>query len=724
LPHVKIYGGFSGTETTLAERQLVSWETSGRSILSGDIGILNDNTDNCYHVVISVGDVGVSCLDGFTIIGGNANGSSGSITVNGTNIPNRYGGGIYTNNSSPSFANISIYENVANYGGGMYNHASSPVLTNVSISGNTASSDGGGIRNYASSPVLTNVSIGGNMAGNDGSGIHNTNTSTPKIRNSIIWGNRNSSNAIDNIFNSSINDTVYYSYTLLENGNIGNGIISNSKPLFVDVANNDLQLYYCSPAIDIGNNDFFNSDSLPDISHVVIDLNNNQRINNATIDLGAFEHPQNQTLPSVVLLNDDTTICEGVSFDVEFAFNGNPNFTLVYTIDNGSTYDTIQSIGNTSYTWQVNPTNTTTYHFVSIGDMGCSFSMSDSITIHVIPTPVLTNTLSNQELCDGEQTTAINFTSTGTSTYFEWEALGSISELPTGIQTGNFGTYLLNNKTTHSFVSNITVTPKFINGNITCLGTPQQFSITVNSGTVIHNFKYDKTIFCENESFEMEVEATGGNLIYSWFHNGNLLAGQVNDLYSIPQINMSHSGSYYVEVQGACGDVKSQVVNIEIQNDNVLVEKWHDVILVDNSKNEYKAYQWYRNGSMIPSANNQFYQELGGLNGCYSVELTLVSGKKVFSCERCLSKVSKQMAIYPNPTMRGNPITVILTEENQTSEDLFNVALYTMDGKLLKMQQQSYGRANIETSSLPAGVYILKITTKDGRSFNEKIVVY
>ena len=124
------------------------------------------------------------------------------------------------------------------------------------------------------------------------------------------------------------------------------------------------------------------------------------------------------------------------------------------------------------------------------------------------------------------------------------------------------------------------------------------------------------------------------------------------------------------------------------------------------------------------SQTNQFYQELGGLNGCYSVELTLVNGKKVFSCERCLSKVSKQMTVYPNPTMRGNSITVILTEENQTSEDLFNVELYTMDGKLLKMQQQQYGKADIETSSLPAGVYILKITTKDGQAFNEKIVVY
>ena len=249
-------------------------------------------------------------------------------------------------------------------------------------------------------------------------------------------------------------------------------------------------------------------------------------------------------------------------------------------------------------------------------------------------------------------------------------------------------------------------------------------TLSVNPTTEIDSIIANAEFLCEGDELKIEVIALGKNIVYQWYQDGNLLFGEQNRNFTVSAVNQSHSGEYHVEVFGDCGDVKSSSVVIDASGVNMLIEKWNDVILVDNSKNEYKGYQWYKNGSKIPNATNQFYQELGGLNACYSVELTLISGKKVFSCELCLSKVSKQMAVYPNPTMRGNPITIILTKENQTSEDLFNVELYTIDGKLLKMQLQSYGKTDIETSSLPAGIYILKLTTNDGQIYNEKIVVY
>ena len=43
---VGIYGGFSGTETALDQRDIQANET----ILSGDIGAADDPSDNCYHV--------------------------------------------------------------------------------------------------------------------------------------------------------------------------------------------------------------------------------------------------------------------------------------------------------------------------------------------------------------------------------------------------------------------------------------------------------------------------------------------------------------------------------------------------------------------------------------------------------------------------------------------------------------------------------------------------
>ena len=89
--------------------------------MSGDIGVLGNNSDNSFHVVTASAVSAATVLDGFTITGGNANGP----------YPWYYGGGMYNyNNSSPTLADITFSGNAASYGGGMYNYSSSPTLTN------------------------------------------------------------------------------------------------------------------------------------------------------------------------------------------------------------------------------------------------------------------------------------------------------------------------------------------------------------------------------------------------------------------------------------------------------------------------------------------------------------------------------------------------------------------------------------------------------------------
>jgi hypothetical protein len=103
---VAIYGGFAGTETIRSERD---WRTN-ETILSGDIGVKDDASDNSYHVVYNSAVNETAILDGFTITGGNADGSS----------PDNDGGGMYNkNNSDPILKNITFKANAAsNYGAG------------------------------------------------------------------------------------------------------------------------------------------------------------------------------------------------------------------------------------------------------------------------------------------------------------------------------------------------------------------------------------------------------------------------------------------------------------------------------------------------------------------------------------------------------------------------------------------------------------------------------
>ena len=88
---ISVYGGFAGTENPatfdLTNRDFNAHET----ILSGDIGTLNDDSDNVHHVVVAAN--ATTRLDGFTVTGGNAEGGT-SINVNGQSIIRGNGGGI------------------------------------------------------------------------------------------------------------------------------------------------------------------------------------------------------------------------------------------------------------------------------------------------------------------------------------------------------------------------------------------------------------------------------------------------------------------------------------------------------------------------------------------------------------------------------------------------------------------------------------------------------
>ncbi len=182
---VSVYGGFDGTETALSQRDITANET----ILSGDIGSENDNSDNCYHVFYHPSSLALTSdavLSGFTITGGYA--GKGGYT--GECGPDNSGGGMYNDSSSPMLTNCTFRGNQAdNSGGGMDNGSSSPTLTNCTFSGNSAGVHGGGMYNSSSSPTLTNCTVSGNSAYYRGGGMANAGSSSPTLTNCTFSGN-------------------------------------------------------------------------------------------------------------------------------------------------------------------------------------------------------------------------------------------------------------------------------------------------------------------------------------------------------------------------------------------------------------------------------------------------------------------------------------------------------------------------------------------------------
>ena len=191
---VAVYGGFSGTETLLSQRNAAT----NLTILTGDIDKNDTNTDgnfiaeqtsdiqgdNAYHVVSGGGTNATAILDGFTITAGDADFNTSPTE------PRSLGGGIYNSSSAPTLATLSFTGNYAYQGGGMYNISSSPALANVTFDANRAIDGGGGMYNKtSSSPTLANVTFQDNLAYGDGGGMLNLDNSNPTLTTVTFTGN-------------------------------------------------------------------------------------------------------------------------------------------------------------------------------------------------------------------------------------------------------------------------------------------------------------------------------------------------------------------------------------------------------------------------------------------------------------------------------------------------------------------------------------------------------
>jgi hypothetical protein len=234
------------------------------TVLSGDLtgddgtdtnGVITDTTKivgpNAFHVVSSQGAIHTTVLDGFTVTGGAAIGAAAPHYSGGgmfTNLSSPtlanlvfrgnqagiYGGGMYNNQSSPTLTDVVFHGNSANglgsvsgYGGGMYNNwNSNPVLKDVTFQGNSALGYGGGMRNwYNSSPTLRDVTFQGNSAGSYGGGLGNNDNSSPTLTNVSFIDNKASLGG--GLANQGNSDTTMANVVFIGNtANHGGGMFS------------------------------------------------------------------------------------------------------------------------------------------------------------------------------------------------------------------------------------------------------------------------------------------------------------------------------------------------------------------------------------------------------------------------------------------------------------------------------------------------------------------
>ncbi len=184
LSGVALRGGFAGNEDSdtfdLANRDFALHETILTGDLNGDDGPNFANYgENSYHVVTGSATDSTAVLDGFTITGGNANGSS----------PHNTGGGMYSAAGSPTVTNCVFAANVADRGGGAGNiNSANPTFDNCTVRGNKATGQSSGMYADHSSPTLRGCTFADNQGGAYGA-LHFQWADSPTVINCVFTGN-------------------------------------------------------------------------------------------------------------------------------------------------------------------------------------------------------------------------------------------------------------------------------------------------------------------------------------------------------------------------------------------------------------------------------------------------------------------------------------------------------------------------------------------------------
>jgi hypothetical protein len=363
---VKIYGGFVFGELEFNNRN----HRQNVTVLSGDLNVPDSKIDNAYHVVIAAGLTNATIIDGVFIMNGNADGTS-DIYVNTLNIAQKCGGGLVCVSGGLSANNLFVQNNETmlktssqsgGVGGGFYCLNATPTITNTFIRGNS-SGTGGGMGNHQSQINLINTVICGNYGSTGAalsltfgaanfinitvSGNYPENPSTSIMAlgsqitasNSIIWDNNGTSitgatltavHCLMQGLNLTANDSLNV------NGNF-DGTDPDNSPLFIaptflndaPTTTGNYRLQQGSLAINAGIND---------TNHLSTDIAGEARIQDGTIDLGAFENSDWEIIPDddIVISTSITQLTDIDAFNIfpTLVNSQNPQITVLGTSTN------------------------------------------------------------------------------------------------------------------------------------------------------------------------------------------------------------------------------------------------------------------------------------------------------------------------------------------------------------------------------------------------------
>ena len=231
-------------------------------------------------------------------------------------------------------------------------------------------------------------------------------------------------------------------------------------------------------------------------------------------------------------------------------------------------------------------------------------------------------------------------------------------------------------------------------------GTPTSYKVYINSKLVSENQNVTSYSFnSTEETFTAEVIAV--------YENGKTSVG-VAKLFGETEDNDNEEDNN-----------DDNPIIVEAPNDLVAIPtSTSSIILIWNPTENTTSYNIYRNDVMIKNIEETNYidDELEyNAEYCYTVTAVLNNVESEHSNKVCvktlgesIEELESSLYIYPNPV--NDKLNIV------TEVEIEDVVVYTITGVIVGQQTTDNGQQSlsIDLSNLNAGIYIIKINTKEG----------
>jgi gliding motility-associated-like protein len=443
---------------------------------------------------------------------------------------------------------------------------------------------------------------------------------------------------------------------------------------------------------------------------------------------------------------------------------GSITFTPTATVENctsnttGISYNWTFTGGTPANSTSLDPgaisyTNPGVYEVTFTINSECGDSNIAKQSFEIFEKPVITNTNSTQEICSGQNTSAINLTASVGATY-TWDAIatGGITGF---IASGN-SDIIPSQKIINSGNKQETVTYTVTPSGNSCIGEPFVFTITVNPAPIIIQQPTSSEICLDGAATLLEVKYENGTGTpnYQWFSNtennttnGNLIADATAASYNPPTDSVGEI-YYYAEItfsSGGCSKITSDIASVIVNEIPIIASHEITIYSLQNfifnpssvSGNTIPLgtkYTWNTptinpassilgtTNSIIPA--NEINQTLEN-TGTTSATVTYIITPATAACtgDSFTLKVTVNATINPNAIVTNNNCFesndgTILT--NITGGIPFNTGtpyLISWTGP------NGFSSNETNISNLETGVYTLRIEDKEGYFISQEFTI-